>query len=255
MDTTRDNYFIQFAVSSCEFEMRINDIPAFRYRSNGSIATKLYINHLVGNKENIFSINLLPLDKTGFVLTTLFEGKIVHTINGRETVLCETSFVYSSKNPVPAMSLQEVFKIPTPMLKESLWLKNDVKELNESQKGKVKNKFSFLFNLFRTKNVNEIMEEGYNKDYYFCDRYFMNIDERTKYLQSDLENKLNDISWQFTDYKETEWIFKSYANNKLFTYELSNFLSPIELKNTSLGQNVNLPIYLTLIDNEVVWVL
>lgn len=255
VDPQKDYYCVLFTFSGCRFEISINDIPVLRYSEGGSVSTRMFINQFVDSGINSLRIVMLPQDDSGFRLTTMGKIKVLHIKGEVEQELAELSFLYDNKNPTPSVSLDKEFAITQLPFTPSPWNTAVPKILTNDERDKLNRKFLRLMALFRNKDIEQIMDEGYAKDNLYIERYYYDSEERRSYIREFFNNKFNDPDWQSSTYFESHYQLREYAGSRLYSFELSNLKSPLEVNNAVQKVRLNVPVFFVYNEGEFEWVL
>lgn len=254
MDLKKDNYFFKFMISSCRFEIRINDIPLLSYPGPGSVATQLYINQYLNTGRNTFSVTMLPVTDDGFVPTSHCMLQAIHTINGKETILAEAQWRWDSEQPLPIWSITQPFMVTTPLV-ASPWMElPEKKELSNEDRSHINHTYRLILDAFRKGNIQAISQLSSPRDNFFAARYHLNPDARKEEIKAALQTMIS--SCTFEDSPMSAWAFKTYAGNRLFTFELPDTRSPVRFKKTGTDQMGTVPVILSIDKNNAVnWIL
>lgn len=255
MDPTKDFYCVDFMCSSGNMEIMVNEIPLIRYDKGGSLSTRMFINHLVDNGLNNFTVHMLPQTLSGFEPDSTFQVQVLHKRGEVEKVLSEVSFIFDYKKPVSVVNIGGSFSIIASPFKESLWRRNTLNELSEEHRINLSATFSKLLGLFRKKDIDQIMKEGSLKDAFFIERYYYDEQERLKHIRNVFESKFKDDSWEVAIYFDNHYKLRTYAGKKLYSFELNNSESPVEIIHSVKKMKLNIPVFFTYLDSEFKWVL
>ncbi len=255
IDPAKDYYCVYFTFSACRFEISVNDIPVLRYDDGGSVSTRMFINQFVDSGKNKIKIVMLPQDESGFKLTTMGKISVVHVLGGLEKELTELSYAYDDTNPLQVVSLDGNFVIANLPFKASPWSAVEPFPLADLEREQLNRGFRRLMSLFSRKDINEIMSAGRSKDDFYIERYYYPDQERRSYIRNFFSEKFGDPDWQSSTYFESHYQLKEYADARLYSFELSNLRSPIELHNPVRKMRVNVPVFFVRREGEFEWVL
>ncbi len=182
-------YLVDFNSSICNFEIYINDMPAFIHDDNSSIASHYPINHFIFETGKVeIRIRILPikgeskLREDGFVKIKVFSYDS-STDNYDET---EEVFKYEtpdlSKKTFPIIEVIDVFVTTIPYKTEG-W-KNAIKHKELKDKNEIISFYKKIHTLFKEKNVVELLKIQKTK--------FEEVDD-SLYLIEDNKKSLNNL--------------------------------------------------------------
>ena len=255
IDPAKDYYCVYFTFSACRFEISVNDIPVLRYDDGGSVSTRMFINQFVDSGKNKLKIVMLPQDESGFKLTTMCNISVVHTLGDVERELAQLSFAFDDTNPLPVVSLDKEFVIASLPFKASPWSAIEPHVMTDLEREQLNRGFRRLMSLFTRKDINEIMSAGRSKDDFYIDRYYYPAQERRSYIRNFFSEKFSDSDWQSSTYFENHYKLKEYANSRLYSFELPNSKSPIELHNPVSKIRINVPVFFVYQQGDYDWIL
>jgi hypothetical protein len=247
-------YYLDFEIADCRYAFLVNNIPWYNDGSGGSLATRVLIHQFIYEGTNTLTVNISPLSENGFAYTTYFEARIMEIDDQQqEKILLELKYRFNDAKPLPAYKGEGNFEIEKLDFTPAAWLACKVKKIENRQQSIIMRYYNKLYTLCRTGAVDSFMKEALIKDKYFMERFELDPAIRLPYVKE----KFSDLftNWAFSDYDHTIWNLKSYAQNRLFTFELANGNSPIEFSNKLSQMKVNIPVYLTLVNDEAQWVL
>ena len=255
IDLTNDYYVADFIFANCDFEVYVNQIPVLRNMTGGQIGTSMIVNQMIEPGPNTFSVNIIPHGKNGFDLTSVCIFKILHKRGEEVKTLAEAKFAYNDEQPVPLGNLSGGFVVNSTLIRESIWHKNPEQDLNDQQKADLHAAFARLLGLFRKKDIDAIMVQAKLKDNHFIERYFIDKQERLEFIRNYFLNIFNNDQWKLATYFDNQYGLRPYANNKLYSFELFNLNSPLELRDDIDKWKVNVPVFFAFLDGKPTWVL
>jgi len=148
-------YLVDFNSSICNFEILINDMPAFLHEDGGSIASHYPINHLICQSgEQAISIKIYPLNKEIFLREDGFVKIKVHYYDATKSP-DELIELYNYETPdlskikLPIIEQKAIFRATVPYNLQG-WYKSlkltDIKLIEEDAKAFYKNLYLLLKN-------------------------------------------------------------------------------------------------------------
>lgn len=240
-------YLVEFNSSIVNFEIFINDIPAFIHHSGGAIFSHVPINHFIleSGKQNI-KINILPLKGN----TNLKEDGFV-----KIKVFCYDSSTTNYENTIEAFRFEKV-----DFSEDNLPIKNLIKEFNADvnykiegwknstllkdnlNKEEIKKYFKGLHTAFKEKNIENIFHEMKNK-FNEVDMaiYLGNVDNKTELSQ--LFANLESGRLILEDFPTSTQI-ELFGNNRICTLTRIKDVPIIYYKNKETNEEFSFPIFL-----------
>lgn len=158
-------YLVDFNSSICNFDILINDMPAFSHHVGGAVSSHIPINHFIleNGLQNI-KINVLPLKgeeslrTDGFITIKVFSYD-ASTDNYDNTV---DVFKYEkldfSENNLPVVNSTHDFKAEVNYLING-WKNSEQLNTSTLNKYDIEKYFRFIHSLFKDRNVDELYNE------------------------------------------------------------------------------------------------
>ncbi|HEX7871089.1 MAG TPA: hypothetical protein VF455_13355 [Chryseobacterium sp.] len=158
-------YLVDFNSSICNFDILINDMPAFSHHVGGAVSSHVPINHFIleNGLQNI-KINVLPLKgeeslrNDGFITIKVFSYD-ASTDNYDNTV---EAFKYEkldfSENNLPVVNLTHDFKAEVNYLIDG-WKNSEQFNTNTLNKYDVEKYFRFIHSLFKDRDIDKLHDE------------------------------------------------------------------------------------------------
>lgn len=158
-------YLVDFNSSICNFDIFINDMPAFTHHVGGAVSSHMPVNHFIldSGLQNI-KINVLPLKgedslrPDGFITIKVFSYD-ASTENYENTV---EVFKYEkldfSENKLPVVNLTNQFKADV-NYRIAGWKISESFNTDTVNKFEIEKYFKFIHSLFKEKNIEGIYSE------------------------------------------------------------------------------------------------
>ncbi len=238
-------YLMDFNSSICNFEIYINDMPAFIHKEGGSIASHYPINHFIleSGKQNI-KINILPLKGN----THLKEDGFINI-----KVFCYDSSTTNYENTIEAFRFEKI-----DFSENNLPIKNFTKEFNAEVNYEIKgwknsyllkdnlNKeeiikyFKVLYTAFKEKNIESIFHEMKNKfDEVDIAMYLGKVDNKKELSQ--LFDTLEQGKLILEGFPTSTQV-ELFGNNKICTLTRTEDKPIIYYKNKETNEDFSFPI-------------
>jgi hypothetical protein len=232
----------------------VNDIPWFSDSSGGSLSTRILIHQFIYEGENTLTVNITPLTEKGFGYTTYFEARIIEVDDReQEKIIMEIKYNYDDATPLPAYKGLGKFIIEKLAYKPAAWLACNIQKLENKHLSILTRFYHNIHQMCQSGDIEGFMEAATEKDAFFIERFELDANIRLPYVRKKFEDMFT--NWQYSNYNHSLWNVKAYANNRLFTFELANGNSPIEFSEDKSQMKVNIPVYMTIINETVKWVL
>ncbi len=169
-DFNKPYFVVDFNKSICNFEILINDMPAFKSMDGGSLASHYPINHFIlkSGSQNI-SIRVLPLIGEMALRKDSFLKIKIHAIDSETQDYEDLDEVFSYETPsyekkeYPAILVTDIFKVKVPYNLEGWSNSFVIKKISEFEKQAVsfykkiyqfaQNDTDSLFKLFSEKFI------------------------------------------------------------------------------------------------------
>ncbi|NHN27605.1 hypothetical protein FIA58_018140 [Flavobacterium jejuense] len=209
-------YLVSFKSAICNYEIYINDLPAYSHLEGGSVSSQIPINHWIFESgEQEVKVRVLPLKgEIDFREDSFIEIKIFSydssTTNYGDIV---ESFNFSVENlydlKIPVVEKRDFFIAEVPFILKK-W--NDFDEIKE-KKGEIILFYKAMYQLFKEKDIQKI--------YNLLKFRFDQIDEATYSKESDnfeglskMLFRLKEGDFELMDFP-TEPMLKIYDNKKI----------------------------------------
>lgn len=173
-------YLVSFKSAICNYEIYINDLPAYIHLDGGSVSSQIPINHWILEKgKQEVKVRVLPLKgEIGFREDSFIEIKIFSydsSTNNHEDIVESFNFsvesLYDLK--IPVVEKRDFFIAEVPFILKK-W--NDFDEIKE-KKGEIISFYKAMYELFKEKDIQKI--------YNLLKFRFDQIDEATYSKESD----------------------------------------------------------------------
>lgn len=217
---TEPYYIVDFNSSVCNFDIFINDLPAFTHHVGGGISSHTPINHFIleSGIQNI-KLNILPLKgetslrSDGFFKIKIFsyDSSTGQYDNINEVFRYEQDFSQSDvpvKNVINEFKAEINYKIPGWQISESL----DPESVNKNE---IVSYFKLIYEMFKEKNIDGIYHEMKDKfGEIDTSLYLGNVDNKVEL--STLFEELDGGKYILEEFPaSTELMF--FADNKVYT--------------------------------------
>lgn len=158
-------YLVEFNSSICNFDIFINDMPAFSHHGGGAVSSHIPINHFILEKGvQSIKINVLPLKveeslrADGFITIKVF-GYDASTNNYENTVeVFKYDRVDFSENSLPVVNLTNEFMADVDYQMMG-WKASEKFSISTLNKNEIEKYFKYIHGLFRDRNIDEIHHE------------------------------------------------------------------------------------------------
>lgn len=237
-------YLVDFNSSICNFEIYINDMPAFIHKEGGSIASHYPINHFVleSDKQEI-KIRILPtknnnkLNDTAFLKIKIFsyDSSTTNYENVFEAFKYETPDL-TDKN-VPSIEITSIFEAEVPYKlmgwKDSVTFK-DIKGEDE-----IINFYKNIYDSFKNENINELISTQAVKFHEIDVSMYLSEDNKQELLS--LFSKLNNENFILQPFP-TSINIEYFGYGKVLNILRENNLPIIYYKNNETNEEFSFPI-------------
>jgi len=238
----RNTYTLEFSCCEIKFEIRVNDIY-FYSESGAAIDSRMTINHLVKKGVNIFSARISPSNQP---LTNVSTCRLTVLNTDTDAILGEVKFRYDPQNPLDHYHLVGRFELLDEDISLAPWLQTKNAELDNRNNPDNKNvrtltmqeikklyaKQHAIFELFKAKNLDAIMQEFKIKNNHYIDRFKLNPNTRLEEVRAFYSKMMNDPIWLLDEIGQQHWVPKIYARGKVFTIETFDHFAPLFYENT-----------------------
>lgn len=210
-------YLVEFTSSLCNFEICVNDVPAFNHNLGGGISSHIPINHYIleSGKQKLKITILTPNESENLDKDAFLNVKVIcydASINNYENLNTILTYDYPdmSIQEYPMISLNLDFEVIVPYKIEG-W-KNSIEINPESSNEEFSNFMREIHSMYELEDVNSLYEIQKTK--------FQEIDEAL-YL---VEDNFASLKKLFSNLRNENFIiqkfpsilkFNFYANNKL----------------------------------------
>lgn len=244
-------YLLDFSSSICNFEVNINEMPAFSNSEGGSISSHTPINHFIleSGIQNI-KINVTPLKGESNLRDDAFIKLKIFCYDSSTTNYEDTLNVFNyekldfSENKLPVINFGDKFKAEVNYVIEgwrnSRQLKNAIKD------ERILLYFKSIHSAFKNQNVNFLFQEMEQKFKEIDISMYLGIVDNKKEL-SQLFLSLDKFKLQ--DFP-TEFKIKLYGNDKVCTLLNKDDLPAIHYVNIATDEEFSFPIFITIRDEN-----
>ncbi|SHK06846.1 hypothetical protein [Pseudozobellia thermophila] len=239
-------YKIKFSSTSCNFEIRINDMPVFSYVDTGMISTQYPINHLILKSGNQgISLKLWP-QKSQANLTEHSKLQISILVNDTSEPSNIPTEVYVFQTPlfdkpIPLFEYKTNFKATVPYLLKG-WTDSSILQINQSLTDKV---FAFY------NNIHTILKE---KDFVAYKKIYLTklkeVDTSIYSSQADTDSEweelvtfLNDPEMQIAPISKNASLFL-YGDEKVISLQQPNLEPALFFENKTKKTQYQIPLFL-----------
>lgn len=254
MKKFKEPYFlVDFKSSICNYEILINDVPAYIHTDDGSISSHYPINHLIlESGKQIIKIRILPLKGELSIREDASLKVMVFAYDSSTTNYGDTLEVFKyatedlSANKLPLIEVLNTFLAEVPY-KLKGW-KSAIE--TKDQKTEIINFYTYIFGLFNEQNISKIHD--------LCQKRFDEIDT-AMYLYN-VDNK-QDVAELFSRIKQdkmeleplpTQFVILKYADKRLVNAVRENQDPIISYKNVETGDQFTFPILIGYENNKFI---
>ncbi|WP_326984711.1 hypothetical protein VUJ46_09340 [Chryseobacterium sp. MYb264] len=241
-------YLVDFNSSICNFEIYINDMPAFVHHSGGSIASHTPVNHFILNsgKQNI-KIKVLPLSgenhlrEDGFLKIKVFcydssttnYQDTVQTFEYQKEDFAETKFplieVYGE------FDAEVEYDIPG-------WKNSHVFDDENPDRDQIIKYFRVIYNAFKTKDIEMIHQEMLPKFQEIDKAMYLGNEDNRKEL-SGLFEQLENGHFMLQDFPE-EPVIKLFGEKRVPYLTGTNQMPAVYYKNEQTNEEFFMPVFI-----------
>lgn len=241
-------YLVDFNSSICNFDIFINDMPAFNHHVGGAVSSHMPINHFI-LQEGVqkIKINVLPLKgeeslkPDGFITIKVFCYD-ASTDNYENTVeVFKYERVDFSENNLLVINLNQKFKADV-NYRIVGWKASEQFNENTLNKSDVEKYFRFIHHLFKERNVDEIHNEMTTRfDEIDTSMYLGAVDNKIEL--SNLFGELFGGKYILDDFPASTDM-KIYGDGKVLTLVDSENKPIIHYTNKDTNEEFSLPLFI-----------
>ncbi|MFD2908238.1 hypothetical protein ACFSX9_05770 [Flavobacterium ardleyense] len=152
-------YLVSFKSAICNYEIYINDLPAYIHSEGGSVSSQIPINHFIlkSGKQNV-KVRVLPLKgEVSFRLDSFIEIKIFSydsSATDYEDIVESFSFINQSLPDlkIPVIEKSDFFIARVPFALKELYYFDEIKEKKEE----IILFYKSIYNFFKEKDIENI---------------------------------------------------------------------------------------------------
>jgi hypothetical protein len=248
--------YLKFRSSTCRFEIFLNDVLLFEQDSDGTSSTKIPLNHLLLNGVNTLKLIIAATDDIELtenskleVFLELIDAKFQN--EGEQKPFLTLS---KADDQNTSFQISGEFIYAGTLLADCPWLNVSPKNLLQKERNAIE-ELLMITKAFREMDVNEILRLSDFKDKWYASSYGFSFPERIKLIRNKYIGLFDNPNFSFNAANPASWIRRNAAFGKLLNYYLPNGNSPVHFTNTEEEAEIDIPIYLTLVDNDIKWVL
>jgi len=241
-------YLVDFNSSICNFEIYINDMPAFVHRSGGSIASHTPVNHFILNsgKQNI-KIKVLPLSgekqlrEDGFLKIKVFCYDS-STTNYQDTI---QAFEYQkddfAESKFPLIEVHGEFEAEVDYEIPG-WKNSQVFNDENPDQDQMIKYFRFIYNAFKAKDIDLIYKEMTVKFHEIDTAMYLGNEDNRKEL-SGLFEQLESGNFVLQDFPEQP-VIKLFGDKRVPYLTGANQMPAVYYKNEQTNEEFFMPVFI-----------